>query len=87
MRRQARETRSGSVAGRQFDKTWRAAPEAYELAPRANFSRAVLERHSRTLAVMRLSAVAWRDLGTPRRLLQTLNELGLRPDSLAALGS
>ena len=61
--------------------------QAYEFAPRANFSRAVLERHPRTLAVMRLSAVAWRDLGTPRRLIKTLNELGIRPDWLAALGS
>jgi mannose-1-phosphate guanylyltransferase len=60
--------------------------QAYELAPQANFSRAVLERLPRTLAVMRLSGVAWRDLGTPRRLMQTLNELGLRPDWLAALG-
>jgi mannose-1-phosphate guanylyltransferase len=60
--------------------------QAYELAPRANFSRDVLEQDPRTLAVMRLSAVAWRDLGTPRRLIQTLNELGIRPDWLAALG-
>jgi len=60
--------------------------QAYELAPQANFSRAVLERLPRTLAVMRLSGVAWRDLGTPRRLMQTLNELGLRPDWLAARG-
>jgi len=60
--------------------------QAYELAPRANFSRDVLEHDPQTLAVMRLSAVAWRDLGTPRRLIQTLNELGIRPDWLAALG-
>jgi len=46
----------------------------------------VLEQDPRTLAVVRLSAVAWRDLGTPRRLIQTLNELGIRPDWLAALG-
>jgi mannose-1-phosphate guanylyltransferase len=60
--------------------------QAYELAPRANFSRAVLERSPQTLAVMRLSAVAWRDLGTPRRVIRTLDELGIRPDWLAALG-
>ena len=60
--------------------------QAYELAPRANFSRAVLERSPQTLAVMRLSAVAWRDLGTPRRVIETLDELGIRPDWLAALG-
>jgi mannose-1-phosphate guanylyltransferase len=60
--------------------------QAYELAPRANFSRAVLERSPQRLAVMRLSAVAWRDLGTPRRVIETLDELGIRPDWLAALG-
>jgi len=60
--------------------------QAYEFAPRANFSRAVLERSPQTLAVMRLSAVAWRDLGTPRRVIRTLDELGIRPDWLAALG-
>jgi mannose-1-phosphate guanylyltransferase len=59
--------------------------QAYELAPRASFSRAVLERCPRNLAVMRVSGVAWRDLGTPRRVIETLDELGIRPDWLAAL--
>ena len=60
--------------------------QAYELAPAANFSRAVLERSPQTIAVMRLSAVAWRDLGTPRRVIRTLDELGIHPNWLAALG-
>jgi mannose-1-phosphate guanylyltransferase len=60
--------------------------QAYEFAPPANFSRAVLERSPQALAVMRLSAVAWRDLGTPRRIIRTLDELGIRPGWLAALG-
>jgi mannose-1-phosphate guanylyltransferase len=60
--------------------------QAYALAQPANFSRAVLERYPSTLAVMRLSAVAWRDLGTPRRVIRTLDELGIRPRWLAALG-
>jgi mannose-1-phosphate guanylyltransferase len=59
--------------------------QAYELAPRASFSRAVLERSPRKLAVMRLSGVAWRDLGTPDRVMRTLDELGIRPDWLGAL--
>jgi mannose-1-phosphate guanylyltransferase len=59
--------------------------QAYELAPRANFSRAVLERHPRKLAVMRLSPMSWCDLGTPRRVMKTLDELGIRPDWLATL--
>jgi mannose-1-phosphate guanylyltransferase len=74
----------GTFLGTEHER-W-ALRQAYELAPRANFSRDVLEQDPRTLAVMRLSAVAWRDLGTPRRLIQTLNELGIRPDWLAALG-
>ena len=60
--------------------------QAYALAPSANFSRAVLERSPQTLAVMRLSAVTWRDLGTPRRVIRTLDELGVHPEWLAALG-
>jgi mannose-1-phosphate guanylyltransferase len=58
--------------------------QAYEFAPRASFSRAILERCPRRLAVMRLVGVGWRDLGTPRRVIQTLEELGIRPDWLAA---
>jgi mannose-1-phosphate guanylyltransferase len=74
----------GTFLGTEHER-W-ALRQAYELAPRANFSRDVLEHDPGTLAVMRLSAVAWRDLGTPRRLIQTLNELGIHPDWLAALG-
>jgi mannose-1-phosphate guanylyltransferase len=59
--------------------------QAYELSPRANFSKAVLERSPRKLAVVRLSAVSWRDLGTPRRVVKTLGELGMHPDWLSTL--
>jgi len=59
--------------------------QAYELSPRANFSHAVLERCPRKLAVIRLSAVSWRDLGTPRRVVKTLGELGMQPDWLRTL--
>ena len=59
--------------------------QAYELSPRANFSQAVLERCPRKLAVVRLSAVSWRDLGTPRRVVETLGELGMQPDWLSTL--
>ncbi len=59
--------------------------QAYELAPQASFSRAVLERSPRKLAVMQLSGVVWRDLGTPDRVIKTLDELGIHPDWLAAL--
>ncbi|HWN91892.1 MAG TPA: sugar phosphate nucleotidyltransferase, partial [Verrucomicrobiae bacterium] len=59
--------------------------QAYELSPRANFSQAVLERCPRRLVVVRLSAVSWRDLGTPRRVVKTLGELGMQPDWLSTL--
>ena len=59
--------------------------QAYELSPRANFSQAVLERCPRKLAVVRLSAVSWRDLGTPRRVVKTLGELGMQPAWLSTL--
>jgi mannose-1-phosphate guanylyltransferase len=59
--------------------------QAYELSPRANFSQAVLERCPRKLVVARLSAVSWRDLGTPRRVVKTLGELGMRPEWLTTL--
>ena len=59
--------------------------QAYELSPRANFSQAVLERCPRRLVVVRLSAVSWRDLGTPRRVVETLGELGMQPDWLSTL--
>jgi hypothetical protein len=46
---------------------------------------AVLERCPEKLARMRLSAVSWYDLGTPERVVQTINELGIRPEWRAAL--
>ncbi len=76
--------RLGTFFGTEHEQ-W-ALRQAYEFAPPANFSRSVLERYPQALAVMRLSAVAWRDLGTPRRIIRTLDELGIRPGWLAALG-
>lgn len=62
-----------------------AIAQAYEFAPRASFSRALLERCPEKLAAMRLADVAWCDLGTSRRVIQTLDELGIRPDWLTTL--
>ena len=60
--------------------------QAYELAQRASFSRAILERCPEKLAVMRLSGVSWCDLGTPERVARTLDGLGVRPEWATALG-
>jgi mannose-1-phosphate guanylyltransferase len=62
-----------------------AIAQAYEFAPRASFSRALLERCPEKLAAMRLADVAWCDLGTSRRVIRTLDELGIRPDWLGTL--
>ena len=62
-----------------------AMAQAYECAPRASFSRDVLERCPTKLAAMRLSAMSWCDLGTSRRVIKTLGELGIQPAWLATL--
>jgi mannose-1-phosphate guanylyltransferase len=66
----------------------RAIREAFALAPRANFSREVLERVPTGLAVSPLSsAVTWADWGTPERVIATLRRVGLRPRWLQAIGT
>jgi mannose-1-phosphate guanylyltransferase len=62
-----------------------AMAQAYEFAPRASFSRALLERCPEKLVAMRLTDVGWCDLGTSRRVIRTLDGLGIRPDWLATL--
>ena len=65
----------------------RAIREAFALAPRANFSREVLERVPTGLAVSPLSsAVTWADWGTPERVIGSLRRAGLRPRWLQAIG-
>lgn len=57
------------------DESW-AIRQAYALAPRANFSRAVLQSGVAPLAVAKVSNVTWCDLGTPARVARTLLGLG-----------
>jgi len=52
---------------------------AYERMPKANFSRAVLEACPDSLAVARLPRLAWTDLGSPRRVIEVMDRLGIRP--------
>ena len=51
--------------------------QAYASAPRANFSRAVLEPCLCPLAVAKVPGLTWCDLGTPERVARTLTNLGL----------
>ena len=62
-----------------------AVRQAYALAPRANFSRSVLQRCPGALAVSALPAVIWCDLGSPDRVVKTLTRLGITPPWLASV--
>jgi mannose-1-phosphate guanylyltransferase len=59
-------------------ESW-AMGQAYALAPSANFSQSVLQRGPGALAVSKLPAVTWCDLGSPGRVLRTVAALGLTP--------
>ena len=65
-------------------ESW-ATAQAYALAPRANFSRAVLQRGPGALAVSKLPALTWCDLGTPARVVKTLTHLGIARPWLSAV--
>jgi mannose-1-phosphate guanylyltransferase len=53
--------------------------QAYALMSRASFSRAVLEAHPEHVGVSRLPRVSWSDLGSPRRVLDVLARMRVRP--------
>ncbi|HSL50661.1 MAG TPA: sugar phosphate nucleotidyltransferase [Candidatus Deferrimicrobiaceae bacterium] len=57
-----------------------AARQAYELMPRANFSRHVLEVCADALAVSRLPRIVWSDLGSPHRVMEALTRMRVRPE-------
>lgn len=48
----------------------------YERLPQMDFSREVLQAHSSALRVARVPACGWSDLGTPKRVAETLRRLG-----------
>lgn len=74
--------RISAFAGTE-DEPW-AVQQAYALAPASSFSRAVFEASPALLAVRALPWIPWCDLGTPERVLRTLQRLGLSPPWLAA---
>jgi len=60
---------------------------AYATMPRADFSRAVLERIPSSLATVRLpQGVLWSDWGTPERVIRSLRTAGITPSWLRGLG-
>jgi mannose-1-phosphate guanylyltransferase len=65
------------------------APAARELYPRLpiqDFSRDVLEGQETRLRVLSIPACGWSDLGTPRRVAQTLTRIDSRPPTDCAAG-
>jgi mannose-1-phosphate guanylyltransferase len=57
-----------------------AVRQAYELMPKANFSRGVLEACPEMLAVSRLPRIVWSDLGSPHRVMEALTRMRIRPE-------
>lgn len=68
------------------DEPW-ALHQAYRLAPRADFSRAVFQAGAPVLAVSRMPDVGWSDWGTPERVLQSLWAAGISPPWLPAVAA
>jgi len=54
--------------------------QAYELMPRANFSKNVLEACPDALAVSQLPRLVWSDLGSPHRVLEAVTRMRTRPE-------
>jgi mannose-1-phosphate guanylyltransferase len=64
-----------------------ALQQAYALAPRANFSHTLLGAWPLPLAVSRLPAIEWCDLGSVERVLRTARRLDVAPPWVATLQS
>ncbi|MFI5326595.1 MAG: sugar phosphate nucleotidyltransferase [Candidatus Rokuibacteriota bacterium] len=62
-----------------------AVRQAYELMPRANFSKSVLEACPDALAVSRLPRIVWSDLGSPHRVMEAVTRMRIRPEWAATL--
>ncbi len=65
-------------------ESW-ALERAYALAPSASFSRSVLQVCPGAVAVSKLPALTWCDLGSPARVVKTLTRLGISTPWLSAL--
>jgi len=64
-----------------------ALQRAYDRAPAASFSRSVLECYPSLLAVSRMPAMMWSDLGTPERVIRCLKRLNAELPWLTGVGS
>jgi mannose-1-phosphate guanylyltransferase len=64
----------GYVAGSPT-AAWPAIVDLYERLPELDFSRDLLEGQEQKLSVLRAPACGWSDLGTPRRVEETLRRM------------
>ncbi len=69
--------RSATFVGTKHE-TW-ALHQAYALAQKSNFSRAILQDCPPFLAVSKLPHLTWCDLGSPARVLGILETVKLQP--------
>ncbi len=60
---------------------WPALVDMYTRLPSLDFSRDILEDKVSSLCVVRVPPCGWSDLGTPRRVGETLQRLRIRPGS------
>lgn len=74
-----------AFAGTEHER-W-ALRQAFALAPRANFSRQVLEVWPLSLGVSKMADVTWCDLGSVERVVRTLRHLRIEPPWMAAVSS
>ena len=63
-----------------------AVHQAYELMPKANFSRTILETCPETLAVSKLPSLVWSDLGSPTRVMEAVARMPISPGWACGLG-
>jgi mannose-1-phosphate guanylyltransferase len=66
---------------------WPALVDLYARLPELDFSRDILEGKESKLCVMRVPPCGWSDLGTPRRVAQTLQRLNVADDLLPSSSS
>ena len=79
---------SRALGGHSPAAGWPAIVDMYERLPHVDFSRDLLEGQESALCVMRVPPCGWSDLGTPRRVGETLRRLRPRdPGQAAALAA
>lgn len=76
----SRAANSGSPAG-----GWPAIVDMYERLPELDFSRDLLEGHESRLSLIKVPPCGWSDLGTPRRVGETLRRLQITGQAVTAV--